>query len=122
MVATACPCWSENSAMSSPKRARRRDSISGTGRGRGELATPLLPDVLACDLLLELDDPVQERLRSRWTARNVHVRRDDLVDALRDRVGVPVRPAAVGAGPERDHVLRVRDLVVDALEGRRHLV
>src|SRR3954466_14038185 len=99
--------------MSSPKRARSRASISGTGRGRGELATPLLPDVLAGDLLLELDNPVQEGLRSRRTARHVDVRRDDLVDALRDRIGVPVRPSAVGAGAERDNMPRVGDLAVD---------
>ena len=53
---------------------------------------------------------------------HVHVDRDDLVDALRDRVRVPVGAAAVRARAHRDDVLRVGHLLVEALDRGRHLV
>ena len=46
----------------------------------------------------------------------------DLVDALGDRVAVPVGAAAVGARAHRDDVLGVGHLLVEALDGRDHLV
>ena len=46
---------------------------------------------------------VDQRLGPRRAAGHVDVDRHDLVDALRDGVGVPVRTARARAGPERDH-------------------
>src|SRR4029434_10669661 len=97
MATTLCPCWSSKDSTSSPNCARKRDPTSGGGSGCRELATPLLPDVLGGDLLLEPDDPLQQRLRPGRAARDVDVDRQDLVDALGDRVRVPVRAAADGA-------------------------
>ena len=42
----------------------------------------------------QLAEAVEQRLRARRAARDEDVDGDDLVDALGDRVGVPVRPAA----------------------------
>jgi hypothetical protein len=61
-------------------------------------AGPAAP--LVGDLLLEPDDPLQQRLGPRRAARDVDVDRDDLVDALGDGVRVPVRPTGVGAGTD----------------------
>src|SRR3989442_8367146 len=121
-VATACPCWSSNAVTSSPNWARRRDSISGGGRGRRELATPLLPDVLAGDLLLQLHDAVEQGLGPGGAPGHVDVDRDDLVDPLRDGVAVPVGAAAVGARAERDDVLGLGHWIADTLHGRGRLV
>src|SRR3712207_4279260 len=77
---------------------------------------------LTGDLLLQAQDAVQQRLRSGRAAGHVDVDRDDLVDALGDRVGVPVGAAAVAARAEADDVLRLGHLVVESLDGRRHLV
>ena len=60
------------------------------------------------DLLLKAQDAVQQRLRPGRAAGDIDVDRDELVDALRDRVGVPVRATAVRAGAERDDVLAAR--------------
>ena len=99
-------------------------SRSAAGGGRRRRRTPRVPgaEVLGGDLLLQLEDAVQQRLRPRRAARHVDVDRDDLVDALRDAVGVPVRAAAVGAGAERDDVLGLGHLLVEPPDGRRHLV
>src|SRR5678816_2740674 len=119
---TLCPCWSSKDSTSSPNCARSRDWTSGGGSGCRELATPLLLDVLGGDLLLEPDDPLEQRLRPGRAARDVDVDRQDLVDALGDRVRVPVRAAAVGARAHRDHVLRVGHLLVEPLDRGCHLV
>ena len=82
----------------------------------------VVADALGLDPLLEHHDRVEQRLGPRRAAGDVDVDRDDLVDALGDRVRVPVRAAAVGARAHRDHVLRVGHLLVEALDRRRHLV
>src|ERR671926_206552 len=69
---------SSKSTTAVPNRARRRDSMSGDGRGRGDLATPLLPDALAGDLLLERHDALQQRLGAWRASGDVHVDGDDL--------------------------------------------
>src|SRR5918993_570945 len=46
----------------------------------------------ARDLVLQLHDPVDQRLRPRRAAGNVHIHRHDLVDSLND--GVVVEDAA----------------------------
>src|SRR5262245_61773842 len=58
-----------------------RVSASAT---RGGLGLQLRLD----DLLLQLDDPVDQRLGTRRTARDEHVHRHDLVHSLDDRVVV----------------------------------
>src|SRR3954470_24950637 len=73
------------------------------------------------DLLLEPDDALDERFRARRAAGHVDVDRDDLVDALQDRVVVE-HPARAGARPHRDHPLRLEHLVVDLAQRRGHLV
>src|SRR5436190_2603379 len=72
-------------------------------------------------LLVEPQDALHQRLRPRRATRNVHVDRDDLVDALEGRVVVE-HPAGARAGAHRDHPLRLEHLVVDLPQGRRHLV
>ena len=55
------------------------------------VTAPLGSHVLVLDALLEEDDRLEQRLRSGRAAGHVDVDRDDLVDALGDRVAVPVR-------------------------------
>ena len=86
------------------------------------LVAPLGAHVLVLDPLLQEHDAFEQRLRPRRAARHVDVDGDDLVDALGDRVAVPVRAAAVGAAAHRDHVLRLGHLLVEAQDRRRHLV
>ena len=94
------------------------------GRPDGRAAdgpVPLLQR-LPGDLLLELEDALEQRLGAGRAAGDVDVDRDDLVDALRHGVRVPVRAAAVAARAEGDDVLRLGHLLVQALHGRGHLV
>src|SRR6185503_11362208 len=74
------------------------------------------------DLVLELEDPVDERLGGRRAARHVDVDGHDAVAAADDGVGIMIVAAAVGAGAHRDHPARLRHLVVDLAQRRRHLV
>src|SRR2546426_206415 len=64
--------------------------------------------------------PIYQRLGPRRAAGNVDVHRDDLVHALHDRVRAE-HAAGGRAGAHRDHPLRLRHLVEDALHGGRHL-
>src|SRR5919201_255952 len=73
------------------------------------------------DLLLEADDPLDERLRPRRAAGDVDVDGDDLVHPLEHGVVVE-HPARARAGAHRDHPLRLEHLVVDLAQRRRHLV
>src|ERR1700704_1057206 len=86
------------------------------------LTPPALGEVLVLDALLEQHDALQQGLRAGRAAGDVDVDGDDLVDPLGDAVGVPVRAAAVGTAPHRDHVLRVGHLVVEPPDRRGHLV
>src|SRR5215211_4750374 len=104
-----------NRTTTDDDRLARRDHVAA-------LAAPLGGHVLVANLLLEQDDALEECLRAGRAARDVDVDRDDLVDALGDRVAVPVRAAAVGAAAHRDDVLRLGHLVVEAQDRRRHLV
>src|SRR5206468_2005635 len=84
------------------RRGVPRDVLSaGQGVGRGAVALldldagaavacarAPLHDLAAADLLVQGEDPVHERLRTGWTAGDVHVDGRDLVDALRERVVV----------------------------------
>ena len=72
--------------------------------------------------LLQLQQPGEHGLGTRRAARHVHVDRHELVDALHDRVGVPVGAAAVRAGAHRQHVPRLGHRVVQRAHGGRELV
>src|ERR1700733_1282754 len=76
----------------------------------------------APDLLLQLHDAVNQRLRGRWTAGHVNIHRHDAVAAAHHRVRIMVIAAAVGAASHADHPARLRHLVVDLAQRRRHLV
>src|SRR4051794_24080837 len=76
---------------------------------------------VAGHLLLELEEAVDQPLRRRRAAGDVHVHRDDLVDALHHVIGA-IEAARAGAGAHRDDPLRLRHLVVDLLQHRAHLV
>src|SRR4051812_13157058 len=58
------------------------------GAGRGLLRGTLGAQRLVLDLVVQLEDRVGEHLRPRRAAGEVHVDRDDVVDALDDRVVV----------------------------------
>ena len=75
---------------------------------------------MSLDLVLKLDDAVDQRLRPRRAAGHVDVDGQELVGALHERVVVE-DAGARGAGPHRDHPLRLEHLVVDAADDRRHL-
>src|SRR5688572_1319051 len=82
-------CWRSSVAVLAPAVGSADDN---------RLSPPALRHVLVLDALLEEHDALEQGLGPGRAARDVHVDRDDLVDAFGDRVGVPVRAAAVGAG------------------------
>src|SRR4051812_12120284 len=116
-----------STTASSPKRSRTSAAISSrpvaSGNFLGALRVVALPPAhgrVALDLVLQLDDPVHQRLGPGRAARDVDVHRYELVGALHD--GVVVEHAgARGAGAHRDHPLGLEHLVVDAADDRRHL-
>ena len=81
-----------------------------------------LAHLLGGDLLLQFQDAVQQCLGARRAARDIDVDRDDRVDALGHRVGVPVGAAGVRARTEGDDVLRLGHLVIQTPDGGGHLV
>src|SRR5262249_4790756 len=85
-------------------------------------AVALLQVLLVLDLVLDFEQPLEERLGPGRAARDVDVDRDDLVDALAHRVRVLEEPAAVGAAPHGDDEAGLRHLVVEALDPEGHLV
>ncbi len=109
-------------------RSRRGDlgdpcSFAGGLQRREPLvAAPLGGHVLVLDALLEQHDTFEQRLGSGRATGDVHVDRDDLVDALGDRVAVPVRAATVGARSHRNGVLRLGHLLPEPTDGGCHLV
>src|SRR5579862_9013814 len=62
----------------------------------------------APDLLLQLHDAVDQRLRRRGTARHIDVHRHDAVAATHHRVGIVIVAAAVGTASHADHPARFR--------------
>src|SRR4051812_31506045 len=101
---------SPSSSVSSPSRAVRSSSTgtastsASTGAGASVavssaddngITLPAGGHVLVLDALLQQHDALEERLGPRRAPRHVDVDGDHLVDALGDRVAVPVRAAAV---------------------------
>lgn len=73
-------------------------------------------------LLLKLQNSIHERLTGRRTSRNVDIYRYDPVTAPNYRVRVMVVTSSVRTRSHRDNPSRVRHLVVNLTERRRHLV
>src|SRR3954471_19240960 len=118
--------WGPTTA-SSPMLCRTPCAISSSPVASGNFFRALSPVASPppevgplLDLLLQLVDPVHERLRPRRAARDVDVDRQELVHALDERVVVE-HAGARGAGTHRDHPLGLEHLVVDAPDDRRHL-
>ncbi len=65
---------------------------------------------------------VQERFRGRRAAGNVNVDRHDAIAASHYRIGIMIIAAAIRARAHRDHVARLRHLVVNLAQRRRHFV
>src|SRR5438874_4209599 len=76
----------------------------------------------AADLPLQQQDAVDQRLGGGRTAGHIDVDRHDTVAAAHHGIGIMVIAAAVGAGSHRDHITRLRHLVVNLAQGGRHLV
>ena len=72
-------------------------------------------------LVVQLEDRVDQHLRARRAAGQVHVDGHDVVDALHDRVVVE-HAAAAGAHAHREHPLGLGHLVVDLAQHRGHLL
>src|SRR3972149_11518752 len=83
-----------NRSWTSPRACSGVGTLVGLLGGRGALAR--LAEV--GDLLLELEQAVEERIRRRRAARHVDVHRDHAVHALDDVVAVAERPARIRAG------------------------
>src|SRR5262249_17120438 len=73
-------------------------------------------------LLLQEQHTVKQRLRGGGTTRNVDVNRHDAVATAHHCVRIVVVAASIGARTHGDHVTRLRHLVVDLAQCRRHLV
>src|ERR1700730_13294892 len=76
----------------------------------------------AADLLLEEQYAIEKRFRRGWAAGDVDIDRHDPVAAAHDRIGIVVIAAAIGAGAHRDHITRLRHLIVDLAQGGGHFV
>ena len=72
--------------------------------------------------VLQLDDAVDQRLGRGRAARHVDIHRNDAVAAAHHRVAVVVVAATIGARAHGQHPARLRHLVIDLAQRRRHLV
>ncbi len=97
-------------------RGAQRGLLGGPGRGDAVDA-----ELAVLDLVVQLDDRVEQHLGAGRTPGQVDVDRDDVVDALDDRVVVE-HAARAGAHAHRDDPLGVRHLVVDLPHHRGHLL
>src|SRR5205823_6208619 len=86
--------WGSSAGVSGASGAASAGGASGS-TDDNRFPLPALGHVLVLNALLEEHDPFQQGLGPGRAAGHVHVHRDDLVDALRDRVRVPVGAAAV---------------------------
>ena len=106
---------------SSPFCSRSGRAASAAASSSRSALTRLTPELRVLDLVVQLEDRVDEHLRPRRAAGQVDVDRDDVVDALHDRVVVE-HAAAGGADAHREHPLGVGHLVVDLAQHRGHLL
>src|SRR3972149_4903712 len=100
-------CWGPMLTMSSSVRTGM-PLPPGLGR-RGD---PPAQEWFLADLLLEFQEALIQRFRSRRAAGDVDVHRDDLVDAFENGVVVVVKRSAAGrATAHADHVFRLGHLL-----------
>src|SRR5262249_47396978 len=85
-------------------------------------AVSILQVLLPFDLLLNLEEPFEQRFGPGWAAGDIDVDGDDLVDPFANRIRVLKEADAIGAAPHRNDVTRLRHLVVKTLHPERHLV
>src|SRR3990172_1696953 len=98
----------------------RTGSRLAPGLGRRGDAPP--EEWFLADLLLELQEALKERFRSRRAAGDVDVHRDDLVDTFKDGVVVVVeRPAAGGAAAHAHDIFRLGHLLPQPADDGRDL-
>src|SRR5262249_46941785 len=71
------------------------------------------------DLILQLEQRIKQILRPRGTTGNVDIDGDDLIHALQHSIGVK-RTSNTRAGAHGNAPFRVRHLVPDPLQYRRH--
>ncbi len=82
---------------------------------------PILEEAFPPYLFLQPEQRVKDRFRPRWTAGDVFVDRDDLINTLQGTV-VVVDPAGSGAGTNTDDPFGLAHLVVDPVQYRYLLV
>ena len=92
-----------------------QDGVVGQGDSAGD-------GVVATNLVLQLDDPVEQGLGGGRTPGNVDVHRDDPVAPAHDGIRVVVIAPAIRAGSHRNHPTGLRHLVIDLPQSRGHLV
>ncbi len=97
--------------------ARRRAALRASS-----ILRPFGPSGSDHDLLAQLEDRVDQHLRPRRAAGQVHVDRHDVVDALHDRVVVEHAAARRRRRPSRCTDARLGHLVVDLAQDRGHLL
>lgn len=74
------------------------------------------------DFTLKLHEPVEHRLRSWRASGDIHIDREDFIHSIHHAVGFLERTAADCATAACDDVFGLCKLVVEAHEGRCHLV
>ena len=86
---------------SSPFWRRGGQRVEGGGLELEDLLLAVRAELAGLDLVVELEDRVDEHLRARRAAGEVHVDGDDVVDALDDRVVVEHAARATRRRPSR---------------------
>src|SRR5947208_15942147 len=88
---------STGGGASAPSAGSAGCSVSVSGADDNGVSAPTFGRILVADPFLQQHDALEERLGAGRAAGDVHVDRDDLVDALGHRGAVPIGAAAVGA-------------------------
>src|SRR6266487_986359 len=116
------PSWLSITGRRTPEPSVARGSAGGgaAGLGRTDVLSSLSPALE--DLLAQPEHALGQRLGAWRAAGNVHVHRDDRVDALQGRVAVPELAAGAGAVAHRDDPLGLWHLLVQPAKARGHLV
>ena len=72
--------------------------------------------------LLQLENPVHQRLARRRTPRHINIHRHNPIAPPRDTITIMIIPAPIRATAHRHHPPRVRHLIVDLAQGWGHFV
>ena len=73
-------------------------------------------------LLLQLKDPVHQRLARRRAPRHIYIDRYDPIAPSRDAIAVVIIPSSIRTATHAHNPSRIRHLVVHLAEGRGHFV